>query len=171
MTIEEKARAYDKALKNAKEWAKNPTVWSSDDICQKLFPELLESEDEKTRKELLKFLESIWHLGKNAPLEKWDKSDCSKWIAWLEKQKYTQRDVDDAYLKGVTDTKHELEKQGEKKSTWSEEDEDKFNKVIDELTPFGECPDNPDWEQREYYHGRDAMINWLKSIKDRLKGE
>ena len=51
-----------------------------------LIPELKESEDEKMRKELITFLDEIWHLGKNANFDKWDKSDCSNWIAWLEKQ-------------------------------------------------------------------------------------
>jgi len=36
---------------------------------------------------------------------------------WLEKQSYTKKDVDDAYLKGICNTKHELEKQGEQKPT------------------------------------------------------
>lgn len=36
--------------------------------------------------------------------------------SWLEKQCYTKKDVDDAYLKGICNTKHELEKQDEKKS-------------------------------------------------------
>ena len=35
---------------------------------------------------------------------------------WLEKQSYTKKDVDDAYLKGICHTKHELEKQGEQES-------------------------------------------------------
>ena len=56
------------------------------DAMEVFFPELKESEDEKIRKSLIEFLESIWHLGKDAPFEKWDKSDCSKWIAWLENQ-------------------------------------------------------------------------------------
>ena len=51
-----------------------------------LIPELKESEDEKIRKDLIAFLDEIWHLGKNANFDKWDKSDCSNWIAWLEKQ-------------------------------------------------------------------------------------
>ena len=51
-----------------------------------LIPELRESEDEKMRKDLITFLDEIWHLGKNANFDKWDKSDCSNWIAWLEKQ-------------------------------------------------------------------------------------
>lgn len=51
-----------------------------------LIPELKESEDERIRKDLITFLDEIWHLGKNANFDKWDKSDCSNWIAWLEKQ-------------------------------------------------------------------------------------
>ena len=33
-------------------------------------------------------------------------------IAWLEKQEtsYTKKDIDDAYLKGISDTKNELKK-------------------------------------------------------------
>ena len=63
-----------------------------------LIPELKETEDEKIRKDLITFLDEIWHLGKNCNFDKWDKSDCSNWIAWLEKQ-------------------------GEQKPVWSEEDE------------------------------------------------
>lgn len=51
-----------------------------------LIPELKESEDEKIRKDLITFLDEIWHLGKNANFDKWDKCDCSKWLAWIEKQ-------------------------------------------------------------------------------------
>ena len=51
-----------------------------------LIPELKESEDEKIRKDLITFLDEIWHLGKNGNFDKWDKSDCSNWIAWLKKQ-------------------------------------------------------------------------------------
>ena len=51
-----------------------------------LIPELKESEDEKIRKDLITFLDEIWHLGKNGNFDKWDKSDCSKWLAWIEKQ-------------------------------------------------------------------------------------
>ncbi len=51
-----------------------------------LIPELKESEDEKIRKDLITFLDEIWHLGKNANFDKWDKCDCSNWIAWVNKQ-------------------------------------------------------------------------------------
>lgn len=71
-----------------------------------LIPELKESEDEKIRKDLITFLDEIWHLGKNANFDKWDKSDCSNWLAWLEKQ-------------------------GEQKSVeWSEYDEHKVKDII-----------------------------------------
>ena len=55
-------------------------------VLERLFPELKESEDEKIRKDLITFLDEIWHLGTNANIDKWDKSDCSNWLAWLEKQ-------------------------------------------------------------------------------------
>ena len=147
-----------------------------------IIPELKKSEDEKIREELLEFLENVFYLGKNAHFDRWEKSDCSKWIAWIEKQKdissaeyvfrplagcniesaatqaveqqrlgykivlafngayipveektaddivkeyyswlekqcYSKKDIDDAYLKGICNAKHELEKQGEQKPT------------------------------------------------------
>lgn len=51
MTIEEKAKAYDKVLINARMFYKDDHV--SDDVnnlLEVLFPELTESEDEKIRK-------------------------------------------------------------------------------------------------------------------------
>lgn len=76
---------------------------------ERIFPEFKESEDEKIRKEIIDYIKTgTYH---------------KSWIAWLEKQderKYTQKDVDDAYLKGVSTTKRMFEKQ--QKSAWSEED-------------------------------------------------
>lgn len=77
-----------------------------------LIPELKEDEDERIKKNCVHFLElQKTHHASTVEIEK-----C---IAWLEKQgqKFTKKDVDDAYLKGVCDAKHELEKQGEHKST------------------------------------------------------
>ena len=51
-----------------------------------IFPELKESEDERIRKELLEFLDELSKLGKNTNFDRWSKSDCADWIAWLEKQ-------------------------------------------------------------------------------------
>lgn len=48
------------------------------------------NEDDKIRKDLIAFLEDIWHFGKNANFDKWGKSNCSDWIIWLKKQ-YDQK--------------------------------------------------------------------------------
>jgi len=51
--------------------------------------------------------------------------DYDKWLTWLEKQgqTFTQKDVDDAWLKGMCDAKHELEKQGEQNLVYCDKDE------------------------------------------------
>ena len=78
-----------------------------------LIPELAESEAERIRKALVKMVhdttgDELW-VDYNV-----DKEDA---IAWLEKQRetYTKKDVDNAWLKGICDAKRELEKQGEQK--------------------------------------------------------
>ena len=70
-TIEEKARAYDEAIKRAKAFE----LAEYKNIMESVFPELVESEDEKIRKE---FCKDIWTF---IPNEK-----AHKYIAWLEKQ-------------------------------------------------------------------------------------
>ena len=63
------------------------------EALETLIPELTESEDERIRKELLKFLQSItFILDENGTVEKvfyadTDIQKIKKWIAWLEKQK------------------------------------------------------------------------------------
>lgn len=87
------------------------------------------------------------------------------WLKSLGPNKEMIEALRTEYEKGRADAINEI------KSSWSKKDEDEFNEIIDELTPFGECPDNPDWEQREYYYGRDVMIKWLKTIRTRLGGK
>ena len=76
MTQEQKAKAYDEALKRVKEVYQRG-YYISDDL-EKIFPELKESEGEKIRKELIDFI------------KRRDRSGCDydydQWIAWLEKQ-------------------------------------------------------------------------------------
>lgn len=71
--------------------------WVNDNV-----PELCESKDEKTRKEIVNYLK------KNLRYE---------WATWLEKQgtSYTKRDVDDAFVESVAFAKDEIEKQGKQK--------------------------------------------------------
>jgi len=81
-TIEQKAKAYDEALERAKNIYKRfPSSDTAVVICEKIFPELRESEDEKIRKELLDFVRSFWTDHK----EKLPQT--SRWVTYLEKQK------------------------------------------------------------------------------------
>lgn len=86
LSIEEKAKAYDKAIKviNDNLGALNEIVETGAEVVNiqsiqncfyKAFPELKESNDERIRKEILNYI---------------DKSTgCKRWIAWLEKQSNT----------------------------------------------------------------------------------
>ena len=101
-------KKYKEALDKAKYWHKEGWGRGCQELVEDIFPELVESEDEKVRKAIIELVrQSSEILGMQ---------NQSNMLVWLEKQgtSYTKRDVDDAYLKGVSDTKHELEKQGEK---------------------------------------------------------
>lgn len=94
-----------------------------------IFPdELKESKDEKIRNRILLSLEKDLMATKNSGCDTQDLEQC---IAWLEKQgeSYTKKDIDDAYLKGICDAKHELEKQGTP-AKLSEEEQNRFAKGI-----------------------------------------
>ena len=83
MTIEEKAKAYDEALKRAKELNKEHQVACGINFCEEIFPELAGSEDERIRKCLLKYFEN---RGSNGVI--WNKIGISRdnVLSWLEKQ-------------------------------------------------------------------------------------
>ena len=91
MTIEEKAKAYDKALNIAKEILDHTsenylcthlTKEDVKDMYIRFFPELKESEDERIRKELTKHLKE----GVEGYMPAGDSSDYRRWLDWLEKQ-------------------------------------------------------------------------------------
>lgn len=106
MTQEEKAKRYDEAIERARALNNGEVVniKIGTTTCEYIFPELKESEDERIRKELIDFVKS-----RLAGFP-----ECGRFIAWLEKQDiFSKKDVDDAYLKGVADTKNEIEKQHE----------------------------------------------------------
>ena len=131
MTESEKAKAYDEALKKAKGIINYYKEHNRDEAAiedlETIFPELKESEDEKIRKALVKFHKSTIDIDgiKGADI-----------LAWLEKQgeSYTKKDVDDAYLKGICDAKHELEKQG----TPVKLDEKEIQTAKDKMFPYQE---------------------------------
>lgn len=108
-------KKYKEALEKARQLCAYPTTKPFISDLQDLFPELKKSEGDSIRKELIGFL-------RNNPNGNYT---CEEMAAWLEKQGYTKKDVDDAYLKGICNTKHELEKQGEQES--ADKHEPKFN--------------------------------------------
>jgi len=77
MNIEQKAKAYDEKLYIARCLIADPNVSDSDKFYIKdLFPEVIESEDERIRKELICFL--------NTEIPQCEARD--KYTSWLEKQ-------------------------------------------------------------------------------------
>lgn len=80
MTIEEKAKAYDKALESAKSCLKDDTITNTaKSYIEEIFPELKESREEKIRKLLIRLFTSNTN-------EKFDDVSTEEIIAWLEKQ-------------------------------------------------------------------------------------
>ena len=118
--MEDYEKLYKDVLAKAREIHRNENEKRSD--MEWLFPELKESEDEKIRKALVRFHKSTIDI---------DGIKGTDILAWLEKQgeSYTKNDVDDAYLKGICDAKHELEKQGTS-AKLSEEEQNSFAKGV-----------------------------------------
>ena len=76
LTIEQKAKAYDEALKVLHKYD-GANIMFTQDLKEEMFPELKEEyEDEKTRKEIVQFIQ----------MEVEDEIVGNKWLAWLEKQ-------------------------------------------------------------------------------------
>ena len=40
-------------------------------------------QEKATKEQLLDFLDQLIHLGTDINLDRWDKSDCAEWIAWV----------------------------------------------------------------------------------------
>ena len=81
----------------------------SQDVAEKYFPELKESEDEKIRKEIIDCITTIREHN-NFPYYKeqfdnWDESKCESWISWLEKQGEQEFNCDklETFVKGWRD--------------------------------------------------------------------
>lgn len=131
---------YEEKYKEALERAKK--LYEQGTVTESLgyvFPELAESEDERIRKWCIShFKASILVTKNNAEYQEYLNN---KVIPWLEKQ-------------------------GEK--SWGEKDEKMLNGIMAEIRPLGECPDYPTSEEREYYYKRQAMMDWLKSLKEKL---
>ena len=76
LSIEQKAKAYDEALKVLHKYD-GANIMFSQSLKEEMFPELKESKDEKTRAEIIRFIQ----------MEVENEIVVNKWLAWLEKQK------------------------------------------------------------------------------------
>lgn len=105
----------------------------------KVILEPKESEDEKIRKNIITFLDELFSLGKNTNFDKWSKSDCAEWIAWMEKQ-------------------------GEQNPAWSEQDEANLQFAIDD---FQFCVYNNQFPVVYNTEKHKEVLASLKSLKER----
>lgn len=101
LSIEEKAKAYDKALERAKECHIDGLSLHQPvkDIIEYIFPELKESEDEKIRKTLIEYFNAY-------PKDYYGELKKSHILAWLEKQggqKPAWSALDERNLEGIID--------------------------------------------------------------------
>lgn len=128
-------KAYKEALERAREFQK-----SKDGLCvltaESIFPELQESEDEKMRKAI---------------------------IAYIKKANGEPNNILPSGPYSVLAMIFWLEKQGEQKSTWSEEDEIGFNDTFWAIQQARTIAKDEN-DMGNLWYAED----WLKSLKERL---
>lgn len=175
MTIEEKAKAYDKALERAK--ALNADNLLSDDAIEEIFPKLKESEDEKIRKEIITYFKLKEEAAQKAEYFQSERG-FSRWIAWLEKQKpvdiseIEMKRHNEGYIRGVHDAydninqarsilnqlRKEKPKIEQKPTEWSKEDSKNLKEVVIAIT----------MSEGHTLDEKEQLEDWLKSLKDRV---
>ncbi len=151
LSIEEKAKRYDEAIKNGKQILNTPYTAHWDimkEVVEHLFPELKESEDDRIRNEIIAFVEQSIHRGGGTPIPR-EQED--KWLAWFEKQ-------GEQILANSAQTCKD-----EQKPAWSVEDEKFFKTALWHISysiSNGKSTDE-----------HCDTTDWFKSLKDRMKGE
>jgi len=184
LTIEEKAEAYDKAIERAKKWYNAPNIDKiptyGNRIIEEIFPELIESEDERIRKALICHISKISTEIPVGALHRINGVEIPDILAWLEKQNLIMA---------------KSPQLGEQKPAWSEEDEDKLKSILFHIEDV-ENKDVINWlkslkdqvqpqpkqewgeedernlndailfiETGTYSLDKDNLINWLKSFR------
>jgi hypothetical protein len=170
LTIEEKAKRYDEAIKVAKGnyetimQMNNDCTFSKEGIVNtflRMFPELKESEDEKIRKALRERI--INYDPNNEILIKEEGISQRQFLAWIEKQGQVRcTSVGKKEATGVL--KEMLDDVGmkEQKQEWSEEDKYLCTQIEGVLQ---EC-----WIKNLVHFGLyKKMRDFLKSLKDRVQ--
>ena len=173
LTIEEKAKRYDEALKVAKKNYEAIVQMEGDCSFAKegiintfhhMFPELEESEDEKIRKHLFEFFKKRKDDGDTD--ETWYGISYDRILAWLEKQgeQSTDNDIKEAlhteYEKGRADAMAEVQK-----SAWSEEDDYVNDKLVNTVALFN--PTSSIFEKLP----KEQFIERLKFLKYRIQSQ
>ena len=186
MTTAEKAKAYDEALARANELYNRGYT----SITGEIFPELAESEDEKIRKNLKHYLEvrrcqtndDEEYINCNhflAWLEKQGEQKPQRMVSAEAKEAMYDKPADEIEEamqeveekakvfseshKGENSEQILAEMRGEQKPTWSEEDEDNFKHLLDELVCLG---NNRNSANRLYY---DRLIKFIEELKNRAQ--
>ena len=141
LSIEQKAKAYDEAIKRAKSAIKEcGNNQGRIAMIESIFPELKESEDDRIRKAIIGYIDHGQHYGVSN----------KDMIAWLEKQgvQKPQRMISAEAKEAMYD-----------KPAWSEEDECYMGECI------GAIATKDGWSFEE----KRKTKHWLKSIKDRVQ--
>ncbi len=183
LSIKEKAKRYDEAIKKARNIVNSINVGLiGKNSFEAVFPELKESDDEKIRKALRERI--IRYDPNNEILIKEEGISQRQFIDWIENQnKKTEpiagfvseferqvshliasainreHEYNKGYVKWAAQSlieyaKREIEKQGEQKPAWSKEDEKMYIATIFALDQF---------------MGNENKLDWLKSLKDRVQ--
>ena len=168
LSIEEKAKRYDEAI------IRGSQLWEIDSITrgdyEYIFPELAESDDERIRQFFIHEVE-----GTSEEIMSYRGMNKESVLAWLEKQgekeKFIKKEL--GCIKGYHEEAlrrlHEIEKQGEHKPAWSEEDEVMI-KVFDSIIRYIiETVDKDTFER--FGTNREQLFSWLKSLKDRVQSQ
>ena len=107
--MEDYKKKYEEALELMKDCIPDENGLVHVRPCD-IFSELKESEDERIRISLIHSFECCREQAPNGSFNELPYNDI---IAWLEKKGNSQKEIDDAYLKGMSDAKHEIEKESE----------------------------------------------------------
>lgn len=180
MTTEQKAKAYDEALKRAEAAI---DIAADKDLVKgvaiTIFPELKESDDERIKKAILSALRG--GIDTEKYLEKHG-TNYGEVETWLEKQKEPDRiwtEEDDAKVKvmckegdlkpseiaWLKELKNRIVKKEQEPVEWSEKDESYLQTVISEMKASKKAALG--YEHKTY----DAIILWLKSLRPQSREE
>lgn len=173
MTTEEKAKAYDEAIKKAMELWNSPRTCFDIEQLESIFPKLVESEDEKIRKEIVATIEQCHYL---RPKNR------DNMLSYLERQKeQNSNDIkrewwNKGYLEGRRNAHIPARELGLPSSwdfqkeqntmEWSEEDE----KIIQSLHHVMNCADAQKAVKRDGLEVED-VCDFLFNLRPQPKQE